>query len=116
MAMNANVTGIGPFKKELANCLCYSADMYDDVEEGSLVSTEFFCCNTSSQSELLAKIFDIEPWDFNSFHIKRLHLTARKNLLDLCKDIDDETWAASHVDKFFRCFNSGFTFLYVPNG
>lgn len=117
MGMNANVIGFGPFKKEIADCLDYSADMYEDVKDGSLVSTEFFRCNTSSQSRLLAKIFGIGPWDFNSFHIKELHPIARKNLLDLCIEIDaDGTWVTGHVNKFFKCFNSGFTFLYVPNG
>lgn len=118
MSMEARIVGIGKFKKELVDALGYPEKFYDDTKEGVPVSVSFFQCNTSSQSKELAQTFEIEPWDFNTFHIKKLYPVIFNNLVTLWWKIKgySQQETEEYVNKFIRCFNAGFIFVFEPNG
>lgn len=114
MGMEAEVIGIGLFKKELADSLDYPSDFYDETNEGSLVTASFFHCRTSDSSRRLAGALGMETWDFNAHRITSLDKIDWKLLYELAEGY---CWVEEKdFEGFKKCFEAGFTLMYIPNG
>lgn len=114
MGMNANVEGFGPFSKDIAECLDYPADYYDDVEEGTLVACSFFCCNTSETSRDLAEVLGCKPWDFSTHPID----LSRVNWFGLEMLNEEKAIVSSshEIEDFKKMLNKEFKLFYMPHG
>jgi len=71
MGLDADVICVGIFSKDIAAHLDYEDGAYEDVEEGRVVVTDFFHCNTSSQSRELADALGVDVDDFNTHAIPK---------------------------------------------
>lgn len=114
MGMDANVEGFVPFSKDIAECLDYPADYYDDVEEGTLVSCTFFCCNTTYASEELAKALGCKSWDFNTHLID----VGKVNWYEL-EMLNEEIGILScrdDIENFRKLLEKGYQLFYMPHG
>ena len=71
MGLDADVICVGIFSKDIAAHLDYEDEAYENVEEGRVVVTDFFGCNTSSQSVELADALGVDANDFNTHAIPK---------------------------------------------
>lgn len=110
MGMDADVIAIGPFSRDIADCLDYPSGFYKDTEEGSPVLSTLFLCNTSQASKELAEAFGIDSWDFNQHKLDDVvHVQT-------LAAINSEWEAIAEYNKFLRLKERGFEFYYRPNG
>jgi len=117
MGMEAHILAVGQYRKDITDCLDYVNDYYEDTREGVLVATRLFHCNTTNQSRELANAFGIDPWDFNTHHIKAAAAEDMGTQLALSNLIDSsaEMWP-EELEQFQKLARAGFLFLYEPNG
>ena len=71
MGLDADVICVGVFSKDIAAQLDYDDEAYENVEEGRVVVTDFFSCNTGSQSFELANALGVDAYDFNTHAIPK---------------------------------------------
>jgi hypothetical protein len=105
MSYHAHVLAYGPYSSNIADCLEFPAEFYEDLPRSSLVTTTLFDCVTGTQSETLAKALGFPMLDFSKhvdFHV------GRKTKY---KVLEDEWGDDAFVLK--RLANAGFTFLYL---
>jgi len=109
MGMDAELLAIGKYTKEIRDNLEYPADFYDDTPEGATIITVVgTCCNTSD-SRLLAEVFNISPWQFQE------HCDLSGEGVDL--DQLTMVFEYGHDVKSFQVLRDhGFKFYYMPRG
>lgn len=112
MGMKARVIGVGPFKKELAEHMDYP-DYHDETDENVTVVSTFFRCSTADSSRELAYALGVQPWDFNTHHVKSVDQVAWEVLRGLG---ESQAWEEKDYVGFEKCLKAGWIFVYEPNG
>ena len=124
MGMDAYVIGIGPLTKEILDKggLEYSSNNYDGTPLGTVITSTFFHCNTTSQSMELANIlgvgdrYNFADHSFNKETKPELSdINAWIELLVLAESTLDNEYATKVRDTFYECFNTGWIFFYRPD-
>lgn len=113
MSMSARVIAIGPFSKCIANNLDYGASSYDDVEEGAVVVSTVFYCETSSTSRELAAAFGVRAFDLGKHHldpswVDMYHLEHVAG--------EYSSGVREGIENFLALRDAGFQFYYMPHG
>jgi hypothetical protein len=103
MSFEALVLAIGPFSRELRPHLHHPS--YDSTDDGVTIVVSVFDAESTSQSELLADCFGIDPWNFNQHE---LH-AAGADLNGLRTLFGDYA-----VRRFLALRDSNFRFFYIP--
>lgn len=119
MGMDADIICIGPFSRDILDCLNYDAEDCKGIEEGRLVSITICHCNTTDQSHELARCFkNLDPQDFNTHHITE----DRVQWISLSMMYFDADGCRLHTSKhplqwqrLEILLNRGFTCIYQPN-
>jgi len=109
MGMAAQLLAVGKFKKEIVSFLDYPVGFYEDVKEGSLVCAIIYDCNTTHESEKLAKILKVDPWKFDQHVIKSY--VEHDNLDFETKEEFDHLLLVLDILR-----KNGFFFIFLPNG
>jgi hypothetical protein len=108
MGMNAEIIGVGVFRRGIVPHLQYPADFYANTRDGVNIVESIFVVETgSTESRQLASCFGIDPWDFNRHE---LDATAA-NIAALGELFDDK-----EVQRFKGLRDAGFKFFFLPNG
>lgn len=111
MGMRACVFAIGLFKKDIADCLDYSTESYENVDEGVIVVRQnLFQCSSDSQSRELAALLGIEAWDFNRHWLEKGQGINLDGLLEVDSSFEND------YDCYNRLRKAGFKFMFIPNG
>ena len=108
MGMNAEIVGIGTFRRAIVPYLQYPEAFYANTREGvHIIDTIFYVETGSTESRRLASCFGIDPWDFNQheFDGTKADLTSLRELFS-----DEE------VRRFVGLREAGFKFFFLPNG
>ena len=114
MGMDAKIIGIGSFTQEIIDYLSYDREYYEGVKEGAIVATEFFRCNTSSQSKELADALGIaDPYDLGYHYI--LENKVNWDYLRELSDNNSEWESANMVDRLHRLLRAQFICVYCPD-
>jgi len=110
MGMDANVICIGPFGQNVADCLDYPKDNYEEMEEGMPVTVETLNCSSSSTSAELADALGLDPYDF------RTHVVNKDNVdWEKMFDIVNMEWDEDVLKKFRTLIENNFICIYRPN-
>lgn len=108
MSMNARIYAIGPFSNAVKNDLMYSASHYKNTKDGVNVFVYgMFECFNSTQSKILAKCFNIDPYDFNQHEF----IPSEKCDWDTLRNEFDEY----SVEQTQLLADNGFKFYFVPD-
>jgi len=114
VGLDANVICVGQFSKDIVDYLDYESNAYENVQDGAIVITTFFNCNTSDQSHQLAKALGADAWDFNTHAIlkNKVNWEALRELSETCAE-----WGEESIQQF-RCLlkEKNFICVYQPNG
>ena len=110
MGMDAQLLGLGKYKKQLASYLDYPEDDYTTVPEGTRIVTTIFTCNSTTESRDLAEALNIAPWNFSQHYIPNTKT----------KQIDFEyivtLFGGEVAEKLLILIKHGFDLIYLPNG
>jgi len=108
MGMNAEVIGIGTFRRSIAPFLGYPEESYANTREGVTIAEMVFFIETGSfESRKLAACFHIDPWDFNQHELDA-------SIADLAGL--RELFGEKMVCSFVALRDAGFRFFFLPNG
>jgi hypothetical protein len=109
MGMDANIICIGPFSHDIIDCLNYDAEDYEGTEEGKLISVTLCHCNTTDQSNELARCFkELDSHDFNTHHITEDRVQWIS--LSMMEFENPSQW-----ERLEKLLQHGFTCIYQPN-
>lgn len=111
MGMDAELYGLGKFKRCIVGHLDYSEDSYKATPEGCDIMTLVIVCNTTRSSEDLANALGIDPWKFESHR-----LTITDQILGALKDFAEEHDMEEEWEDLKALAEEGFVFQYMPNG
>ena len=111
MGMDAELFGLGRFKRSIVGHLDYPEDFYEDTPEDCEILTLVFSCNTAQSSEDLARCLEIDPWKFESHR-----LTLTDQILEDLKAFAKEYSMQDSWEDLEALAKAGFTFQYMPNG
>lgn len=123
MGMEADLIAVGPYNSGVAGRLAYPAEDYKRVKPGVKVWTRIACCDTSSQSRNLAKLFDVDIADFNTHHISGARTKAlRKKFESMSWEVTERLGEEigrddlhSILSDFTVLAKAGFEFFFLPN-
>ena len=108
MGLEAQLFAIGPFTKEIADCLDYNKEYYEDTKEGATVTSRFFMCVSSFMSAELAEAVGCDVWDFNTHNV-----TYNRFNEPIFAELDYEGTERTQLNRLIK---AGFTILYMPGG
>ena len=119
MGADSQIIGFGPFKKELIgmDLLPYPDDFYfNNMEEGTIIIVGFCACNTTAQSEELAKSCGTDLRDFSTHYLGRGEGIKFNELNDMVEHSGIAEWTDKDVDNLDYLVKLGtFRFFLQPN-
>lgn len=112
MGMDAQLMAFGPYKREMAGMLEYSADYYKDVKAGETVIVTVCTCPTTTQSKELADALGVDAWALGKHFFPKL----TEHQIRCVASFIDEMENTRFANDFEYLAEHGFSFFYMPRG
>ena len=112
--MQAEIIAVGPFSKKIKNCLDYRSELYENTNDGSIITVRLFGMIGSNTSREFASLLGItNPWDFNQHKINIESI----NFVELEKFVYQfEIDYGDDLQKLLVLKDNGFEFHFRPQG
>lgn len=110
--MNVEVIALGPFRREIGDCLTYGAERYADTRPGApVVATLFDVDGEELVARLAAGLGISDPWDFNqhAFTIAQVDAPALRALFATLEFAPDYL---ADLSRMTRLGMAGFHFFF----
>ena len=104
---HAVIIGIGPYSKDIDDCMDREPDCYRNVPEGSPVLVHFFECYSKKEVAKLTELLNItDAYDVNSqiITLDTITPTDKEQLIQMFYEDD--------INQFLTLLGKGFTFIF----
>jgi len=110
MGLSAVLIGFGVIDESIRDHLDYDKSYYENVKNGTFISSYICMCGGSESSRDLANVLGFDPWNFGKHFIYNRDIKKQVKMSDFKELFPEESKIFSKMAKL------GWNFIYFPNG